>query len=53
MYHRWECTSGGGKPDISTEIFGRKISMPIFLSPTAMQRLYDPEGDRASARIVT
>ena len=24
--------------------------MPIFLSPTAMQRLYDPEGDRASAR---
>ena len=42
--------AGGGKPDISTEIFGRKISMPIFLSPTAMQRLYDPEGDRASAR---
>ena len=24
--------------------------MPIFLSPTAMQRLYDPEGDKASAR---
>ena len=22
--------AGGGKPDISTEIFGRKISMPIF-----------------------
>ncbi len=42
--------AGGGKPDISTEIFGRKISMPIFLSPTAMQRLYDPEGDKASAR---
>ena len=42
--------AGAGKPDISTEIFGRKVSMPIFLSPTAMQRLYDPEGDRASAR---
>ena len=42
--------AGGGKPDISTEIFGRKISMPIFLSPTAMQRLYDPEGVKASAR---
>ena len=24
--------------------------MPIFLSPTAMQRLYHPEGDKASAR---
>jgi L-lactate dehydrogenase (FMN-dependent) and related alpha-hydroxy acid dehydrogenases len=42
--------SGAGKPDITTEIFGRKISMPIFVSPTAMQRLYDPEGDGASAR---
>ena len=24
--------------------------MPIFLSPTAMQRLYHHEGDKASAR---
>ena len=24
--------------------------MPIFLSPAAMQRLYHPDGDRASAR---
>ena len=38
-----------GKPDLSTTIFGRKISMPIFLSPAAMQRLYHPDGDRASA----
>ncbi len=42
--------SGVDKPDLSTTIFGRKIDMPIFLSPTAMQRLYDPEGDKASAR---
>ena len=39
-----------GKPDLSTTIFGRKIDMPIFLSPTAMQRLYHPDGDKASAR---
>ena len=39
-----------GKPDLSTEIFGRKIDMPIFLSPSAMQRLYHPEGDKASAK---
>ena len=39
-----------GKPDLSTNIFGRKIDMPIFLSPTAMQRLYHPDGDKASAR---
>ena len=39
-----------GKPDLSTTVFGRKIDMPIFLSPTAMQRLYHPEGDKASAK---
>ena len=39
-----------GKPDLSTTLFGRKIDMPIFLSPAAMQRLYHPDGDRASAR---
>ena len=36
--------------DLSTTVFGRKISMPLFLSLTAMQSLYDPEGDKASAR---
>ena len=25
-----------GKPDLSTTVFGKKIDMPIFLSPTAM-----------------
>ena len=39
-----------GEPDLSTNLFGRKIDMPIFLSPAAMQRLYHPDGDKASAR---
>ena len=39
-----------GEPDLSTTVFGRKIDMPIFLSPTAMQSLYHPDGDKASAR---
>ncbi len=39
-----------GEPDLSTKVFGRKIDMPIFLSPTAMQSLYHPDGDKASAR---
>jgi L-lactate dehydrogenase (cytochrome) len=39
-----------GKPDLSTTLFGKKIKMPIFLSPSAMQRLYNHEGDLASAR---
>ena len=39
-----------GEPDMTTEVFGEKIKMPLFLSPTAMQRLYHYDGDKASAR---
>ena len=39
-----------GTPDLSTTIFGKKISLPIFLAPTAMQRLYHHHGDKASAK---
>tara|TARA_A100001011_G_C14314287_1_gene847145 strand:- start:1734 stop:2882 length:1149 start_codon:yes stop_codon:yes gene_type:complete len=39
-----------GQPDLSTTVLGTKIDMPLFLSPTAMQRLYHHEGDKASAR---
>ena len=39
-----------GEPDLSTTVFGQKIDMPLFLSPTAMQRLYHHDGDKASAR---
>ena len=39
-----------GQPDLSTTVLGQKIDMPLFLSPTAMQRLYHHEGDKASAR---
>ena len=39
-----------GEPDLSTTIFGKKINMPLFLSPSAMQRLYHYDGDKASAK---
>ncbi|MAV56100.1 MAG: alpha-hydroxy-acid oxidizing enzyme, partial [Candidatus Pelagibacter sp.] len=42
--------AGVGEPDMNTEVFGKKIKMPIFLSPTAMQKLYHHDGDKASAR---
>ena len=49
MYKR-QILASVGKPNLSTTLFGRKIDMPIFLSPAAMQRLYHPDGDKASAR---
>jgi len=35
--------------DISTTLFGRKLSMPLFCSPTAMTRLFHHEGEMAVA----
>ena len=39
-----------GEPDLSTEVLGSKIDMPLFLSPVAMQKLFHHDGDKASAR---
>ena len=41
-----------GEPDLSTTVMGTKIDMPLFLSPTAMQRLYHHDGDKASAELL-
>ena len=36
--------------DLSTSIFGKKINMPLYCSPTAVQRLFHFDGERAVAR---
>src|SRR5688572_2031721 len=36
--------------DMSTNVMGRKIAMPLFLSPTALQRLFHWQGEIAVAR---
>ena len=36
--------------DMSVTVMGRKLAMPIFCSPTALQRLFHHDGERAVAR---
>lgn len=36
--------------DITTTVLGFKISMPIMIAPTAMQKMAHPEGELATAR---
>jgi len=36
--------------DLSTTIFGRKLDLPFYLSPTALQRLFHYDGERAVAK---
>ncbi len=37
--------------DLSTEVLGQRLSMPLFFSPTAMQRLFHHDGERALAEV--
>ncbi|MBC7987274.1 MAG: alpha-hydroxy-acid oxidizing protein [Sphingomonadaceae bacterium] len=36
--------------DLSTTVMGKRIAMPLMLSPTALQRLFHWQGERAVAR---
>lgn len=36
--------------DMSVTVMGQKLAMPLFCSPTALQRLFHCEGERAVAR---
>src|SRR5947199_1311976 len=42
--------AGVEEVDISTTLMGKQISMPLILSPTALQRLFHWQGERAVAR---
>jgi L-lactate dehydrogenase (cytochrome) len=39
--------------DMSVEVMGQKLDMPIYCAPTALQRLFHHEGERAVARAAT
>ena len=42
--------TGVQQVDMSVTVMGRKIAMPFFLSPTALQRLFHWQGERAVGR---
>ncbi len=37
--------------DLGTRVLGQDLKMPLFFSPTAMQRLFHHDGERAIARV--
>jgi len=39
--------AGVDEIDLTTHVLGRKLAMPLFFSPTAMQRLFHHDGERA------
>ncbi len=41
--------AGVDSVDLSTEVLGQRLDFPLFMSPTAMQRLFHHDGERAIA----
>ncbi|WP_395021700.1 alpha-hydroxy acid oxidase [Dongia sp.] len=42
--------SGAATRDLSVELFGRKLSLPVIIGPTGLGGLFWPDGERAAAR---
>jgi isopentenyl diphosphate isomerase/L-lactate dehydrogenase-like FMN-dependent dehydrogenase len=42
--------TGVSKVDLSTEVLGHKLAMPVMLAPVALQKLAHPDGEAAAAR---
>ena len=42
--------AGVDSVDLSTEVLGQRLDFPVFMSPTAMQRLFHHDGERALAK---
>src|SRR5262245_41283066 len=40
---------GVEKIDLSVTVMGQKLALPVYCSPTALQRLFHPQGERAVA----
>ncbi len=41
---------GAGERDLTVELFGRTLSMPVLVAPTGLAGLLWPDGERVSAR---
>ncbi|MGA0805552.1 MAG: alpha-hydroxy acid oxidase [Pseudohongiellaceae bacterium] len=42
--------AGVDRIDMSVTVFGRKLDMPLYCAPTALQRLFHHDGERAVAK---
>ena len=41
---------GGGEPDLGVQLLGEHASLPVLIAPTAFHRLFDSQGELATAK---
>jgi L-lactate dehydrogenase (cytochrome)/(S)-mandelate dehydrogenase len=42
--------NGSSSRDLSIELFGHKLGLPVLIAPTGLSGLFHPDGERAAAR---
>ncbi len=45
--------NGAASRDLSVDLFGKRLSMPLAIAPTGLAGLFWPDGERAAARAAT
>jgi L-lactate dehydrogenase (cytochrome)/(S)-mandelate dehydrogenase len=45
--------SGSATRDLSVELFGKKLNLPVIIGPTGLGGLFWPDGERCAARAAT
>ena len=45
--------AGVEEVDMSVEVMGQKLGLPVYCAPTALQRLFHHDGERAVAKAAT
>lgn len=47
---RFKILSSAARPDLTSELVGQRLQMPVHLAPTAIQRMAHPEGELGAYR---
>ncbi|TME48059.1 MAG: alpha-hydroxy-acid oxidizing protein [Chloroflexi bacterium] len=47
---RFRALAGAGEPDLTSELFGARFTLPVHLAPAAIQRMCHPDGEIAAHR---
>lgn len=45
---RFKVLASAGRPDLGTEVFGQRFTMPVHLAPAAIQRMAHSDGEAAA-----
>ena len=50
---RFKVLTSADRPDLSHEVLGQRLAMPVHLAPAAIQRMAHPDGEAAAYRAAT